>query len=134
MRFIPMFSQLASPLHKLLKKDTTYGWTDEQEQAYRSLKSKMTSPSILKYPDYSRKFILTTDASNGGVGAILSQGEIGKYLPIASASRSLNMAERNYSTTEKELLAIVWGMRYFRPYLQRTKFTVVTDHKPLRGS
>ena len=72
-----------------------------------------------------------TDASNEGAGAILSQGEIGKDHPIAFASRSLNYAERNYSNTEKELLAIVWGVRYFRPYLYGTKFTIVTDHKPL---
>ena len=74
---------------------------------------------------------MTTDASGEGVGAVLSQGEIGKDFPIAFASRSLNKAERNYSTTEKELLAIVWGVRYFRPYLYGTKFTIVTDHKPL---
>ena len=65
------------------------------------------------------------------MGAFLSQGEIGKDYPIAFASRSLNKAERNYSTTEKELLAIVWGVCYFRPYLYGTKFTIVTDHKPL---
>ena len=85
----------------------------------------------MRYPDYSREFILTTDASNEGVGAVLSQGEIGKELPIAFASRSLNKAGRNYSTAEKEILAIVWEVRYFRPYLYGTKFTVVTDHKPL---
>jgi hypothetical protein len=65
------------------------------------------------------------------VGAVLSQGEIGKDLPCAFASRSLNKAERNYSTTEKELLAIVWSVRYFRPYLCGTKFTILMDHKPL---
>jgi hypothetical protein len=63
--------------------------------------------------------------------AVLSQGEIGKDLPVAFASRSLNRAEKNYSVMERELLAIVWGVRYFRPYLYGTKFTVVTDHKPL---
>jgi len=74
---------------------------------------------------------LTTDARNEGVGAVLSQGEIGKDFLVAFASRSLNKAERNYSTTEKEFLAIVWGVRYFRPYLYGTIFTIVTDHKPL---
>jgi hypothetical protein len=130
-RFIPRFSTIASPLHKLLKKDVTYEWTEAQEHAFRSLQSRLVSPPILRYPDYTRKFILTTDASNEGVGAVLSQGEIGKDFPIAFASRSLNKAEKNYSTTEKELLAIVWGVRYFRPYLYGTKFTIVTDHKPL---
>ena len=130
-RFIPRFSTIAAPLHKLLKKGAKYEWTDAQEQAFRGLQSRLISPPILRYPDYSRKFILTTDASGEGVGAVLSQGEIGKDFPIAFASRSLNKAERNYSTTEKELLAIVWGVRYFRPYLYGTKFTIVTDHKPL---
>lgn len=130
-RFIPRFSTLASPLHRLLKKDAKYEWTDKQEQAFQGLKGRLISPPILRYPDFSRKFVLTTDASGEGVGAVLFQGEIGKDLPIAFASRSLNKAERKYSATEKELLPIVWGVRYFRPYLYGTKFTVVTDHKPL---
>jgi len=77
-RRIPIFSQLASPLHKIFKKDTRYEWTDKPEQAFRSLKSKIISPSILRYPDCSRKFILATDTSNGGVRAVLCQGVIGK--------------------------------------------------------
>ena len=85
----------------------------------------------MRYPEYTRKFILTTDASNEGVRAVLSQGEIGKDFPIAFASRTLNKTEKNYSTTGRELLAIVCGVRYFRPYLYGTKFTVVTDHKPI---
>ena len=85
----------------------------------------------MRYPDYSLIIILTTDASNEGAGVDLSEGKIGKDLPIASASRCLNRAEKNYSTTERELLVIVWGLRYFRPYLHGTKFTIVTDHKPL---
>jgi hypothetical protein len=91
----------------------------------------MTPSPILKYPDFTQRFILTTDASGEGLGAVLSQGAIGKDLPVAFASRTLNRAEKKYSTTEKELLAIVWGMRYFRPYLYGRKLTVVTDHKTL---
>jgi hypothetical protein len=65
---------------------------------------------------------LSKDASNKGIGAVLAQGQLGKELPISYASRSLNMAERNYSTSEKELLVIVWGTKHFRPYLYGKKF------------
>jgi hypothetical protein len=130
-RFVQNFSHLAAPLHRLLKKDVAYEWTSEHEQAFQTLKGKLITPPILKYPDFDQPFILTTDASGEGLGAVLSQGEITKDRPVAFASRTLNQAEKNYSVTEKELLAIVWGMRYFRPYLYGRKFTVVTDHKPL---
>jgi len=116
-KFIPQFSKLAAPLQKLLKKDAKYVWEESQEIAFRTLKQKLISQPILQYPDFSREFILTTDASNDGAGAVLSQGKIGKDLPIAYASRSFNKAERNYSTVEKELAAIVWGIKHFRPYL-----------------
>jgi transposase InsO family protein len=130
-RFVPNFSHIAAPLHRLLKKDAVYEWTVENEQAFQILKGKLMSAPILKYPDFAQPFILTTDASEEGLGAVLSQGEISRDLPVAFASRTLSKAERSYSTTEKELLAVVWGMRYFRPYLYGKTFKVVTDHKPL---
>jgi hypothetical protein len=95
------------------------------------LKEILTSKPILQYPEFSKEFILTTDASNEGIGAILSQGQIGKDFPIAYSSRNVNKAERNYTTSEKELLAIVWGIKHFRPYLYGRKFKIVSDHKPL---
>ena len=70
---------------------------------------------VLQYPDFTKPFVLTTDASGFAVGAILSQGKIGQGKPIAFASRTLNQAEQNYSTIEKELTATVWACRYFRP-------------------
>jgi hypothetical protein len=75
--------------------------------------------------------MLTTDASNYGAGAVLSRGEVGKHLPVAFASLSFNKSEKNYSTVENELAAIVWGIKHFRPYLHGRKFKVVSDHKPL---
>jgi hypothetical protein len=75
--------------------------------------------------------VLTTDASNEGAGAVLSQGPIGKDLPVAYASRKFNRAKQNYSTVERELAAIVWGIKHFRPYLYGRKFKIVSDHKPL---
>ena len=87
---------------------------------------------ILSYPDFTKPFILTCDASNFAISAILFQGEIGKDRPIAFGSRTLNKAELNYSTTEKECLAIVFGTKLFRPYVYGRTFTIVTDHKPLQ--
>ena len=130
-RFVPNFSHIASPLHKLLKKDTAYEWTAEHEQAFETLKGNLISPPVLKYPDYSQRFKLSTDASWQGLGAGLSQGEIGKDRPVAFASRKLNRAEKYYITTEKEFIAIVWDVRYFRQYVYGTTFTVVTDYKLL---
>ena len=75
--------------------------------------------------------MLTTDASNDAIGTIFSQGPVGKDLPIAYASRTLNNTKRNYPTIEKELLATVWGCKNFRQYLYGRKSTVVTDHRPL---
>jgi hypothetical protein len=130
-RFVPQFSTIAAPLHKLLKKDVNYVWGEAQEIAFLTLKRKLMSEPILQYPDFSKEFILTTDASSDGAGAILSQGPIGADLPIAYASRKFNKAEKNYSTVEKELAAIVWGVKYYRPYLLGRKFKIVSDHKPL---
>jgi hypothetical protein len=85
----------------------------------------------LQFPNYSREFIVTTDASQNAIGAVLSQGTIGKDLPIAYASRTLNSAEKNYSTIERELLAIVYGVQHFRLYIYGKKFKILTDHKHL---
>jgi hypothetical protein len=81
------------------------------------LKFKLTNTPLLQYPAFSKPFILTTDASGYAIDAILSQGKLGQYKPIAYASRTLNEAELKYATEEKELLAIVWACRHFRPYL-----------------
>jgi len=130
-RLIPNCSRIASSLYKLLKKDTKFEWTEAQENAFQHLKSKLTRQPILQYPDFLKEFVLTTDASNRGVGAMLSQGPIGKDLAVAYASSSLNRMETHYTTSEKELLAIVWATKYFRPYLYGRKFQIFSDHKPL---
>jgi len=130
-RFVPNCSWIASPLYKLLKKDAKFVWTEAQENAFQRLKSKLINRPILQYPDFSKEFILTTDASNSGLGAVLSQGPVGHNLPVAYASRSLNNIETHYTTSEKELLAIVWATKYFRPYLYGRRFKIFSDHKPL---
>lgn len=107
------------------------GASSQQEHAFQKVKSRLTTQPILQCPDFTRKFILNTDASNDGLGAVLSQSEVGKDLPVAYASRSLNKAETLYTTSEKELLAIIWAVKYFRLYSYGRKFKIATDHKPL---
>jgi hypothetical protein len=131
-RFVPHFSTIAAPLHKLLKKIAKFEWSEEQENAFCRLKQKLMSKPILQYPNFAEEFILTTDASNFGAGAVLSQGEIGKDLPIAYASRSFSKSEQSYSVVEKELAAVVWGVKYYRPFLLGRKFKIISDHKPLK--
>lgn len=130
-KFIPDFAKIAKPLTLLLKKDTPFVWSNIHQKSFNKFKEILTTEPLLKYPDFSKQFILTTDASNYAIGSVLSQGPIGSDPPIAFASRTLNNAEQNYSTTEKELLAIIWSVKHFRPYLFGRKFTIVTDHKPL---
>jgi len=130
-RFIPSFSKLVKPLTNLLKNDTRFEWTSAQEESFEILKQKLCEEPVLQYPDFSKPFILTTDASGIAVGGILSQGEINKDRPIAYASRTLTDNEIKYDTYEKEALAIIYCVKHFRPYLYGRKFTLVTDHKPL---
>jgi len=85
-RFIPNFSNIAKPLTELLKKNVPYTWNDKTERASVTLKLLTTEP-LLQYPDFTRPFVLTTDASNEAIGAVLSQGPVGKDLPIAYASQ-----------------------------------------------
>lgn len=131
-KFIPDFAKTTKPLTNCLKKRVGITINSEYINCFEKCKKLLTNDPILQYPDFSRDFNLTTDASNFAIGAVLSQGPIGSDKPIAYASRTLNESETNYSTIEKELLAIVWATKYFRPYLFGRKFKVITDHKPLQ--
>ena len=130
-RFIKNFAEITKCLNDQTKKGKVFEWTTECQQSFESLKKKLVNSPILQYPDFDKPFILTTDASNYALGAILSQGEIGKDLPISYASKTLGKHDLNKPVIEKELLAIYWGIEFFRPYLVGRKFIVVTDHRPL---
>lgn len=132
-KFIPDFAHITKPMTQCLKKGSKINPQDHDYiECFEKCKTLLTNDPILQYPDFSKDFILTTDASNLALGAVLSQGNIGSDKPIAYASRTLNSSELNYSTIEKELLAIVWATKYFRPYLYGRKFKIVTDHRPLQ--
>ncbi|CAK1604464.1 unnamed protein product [Parnassius mnemosyne] len=131
-KFIPDFARITKPLTQCLKKGRKITLDTDYINCFEKCKTLLTKDPILQYPDFNKEFILTTDASNVAIGAILSQGPIGSDKPVCYASRTLNESEVNYSTIEKELLAVVWATKYFRPYLFGRTFKILTDHKPLQ--
>lgn len=130
-KFINNFANIARPLNNLLKKDINFEWNDNCQQAFNALKTHLLSPTILKYPDFTKQFIVTTDASDIACGAILSQDYEGKDLPIEYASKTFTKGEKSKSIIEKELTAIHWAINHFKPYLYGRKFVIKTDHRPL---
>lgn len=131
-RFIPGFSDLAEPLTRLLRKSEPWSWNEEQQKSFEELRKCLVSPPILSCPDFSKPFVIETDASNVGLGAVLRQEIDGSQRVVAYASRTLNRAERNLSTTHKELLGILFGVEKYRPYVEGAHFTVITDHSALQ--
>ncbi|CAB4420776.1 unnamed protein product [Rhizophagus irregularis] len=133
-KFIKNYSKIAKPITKLIKKDEEFRWGQEQQNAFKILKEKLTQKPILAHPDFEKEFILLTDASAEGLGAILSKkNDEGKEVVISYASKSNNNTEANYPITDLECLAIVWGIRYFHKFLIGRKFKVITDHAALKG-
>ncbi len=107
-------------------------WSPETETAFQRIKSALTEEPILRAPDFSCPFLLQTDASETGLGAVLSQVQEGEEHPILFISRKLTPAEKNYATVEKEALAIKWAVLELRYHLLGRKFTLLTDHAPLQ--
>lgn len=132
--FLKNKSEVLEPLHQLLQKNTVWHWTPKHEKAYKAAKDMLTSDITLAHFDEKLPVLLTCDGSPYGVGAVLSHiSPSGKEVPIAYHSRSLTKAERNYSQTDREALAIISGVKKFNQYLQGRKFKIVTDHEPLLG-
>ncbi|GFV85105.1 retrovirus-related Pol polyprotein from transposon 297 [Trichonephila clavipes] len=130
-RFIKGFCYLAEPLQSLLKSGVEFHWGPEEVEAFNSLKKALTSDPVLRMYDERASTEIHTDASGYGIGAVLVQIQNNVEKVIAYASRTLTKAEKNYSTTERECLAIVWATNKFRPYIFGKHFTVVTDHHSL---
>ena len=133
-KFLPNLSSLLHPLHRLLRKDVPWVWGKSQAKAFVNSKKLLLSSNCLTHFDISRELTLACDASNYGLGAVLSHKmSDGTDRPIAYASRTLSPAERNYSQLEKEGLACVFGVKKFHDYVFGRHFELVTDHKPLLG-
>ena len=130
-RFIPNFSTTAACLFELTKDKVVYTWSKEADEAFKMLKEQLVKAPILIYPNFKNGFSIYTDASGLGIGAVLTQVVERKIYPVAYASRQLNSSERNYSTSEREMLAIVWAAKHFQSYIYGRHIKFFTDHKPL---
>lgn len=121
-------------MNELLEKDTIFEWTKERNQSFNDLKTKFTEAPISAYPseDTMDQFILDTDASNFGIGGVLSQIQDGQEKVIGYYSKSLNKAERSYCVTRRELLALLRCIQHFKCYLYGRPFKLRTDHGSLR--
>eukprot|EP00741_Cyanophora_paradoxa_P015154 tig00020849_g14625.t1 len=135
-RFVENFSKVVYAMQRLLLKDAVWSWPEggAADRAFKELKELLGRDIILRFPDFSKPFILQTDASTYAIGAILSQTDKdGVERPLAFISRTLLPAEMNYSATELECLAVVWAIKYWRHYLLGgPQFLVRTDHHALQ--
>ncbi|XP_070075715.1 uncharacterized protein [Drosophila takahashii] len=131
-RFVPDFAKIVKPLNDLLRKGSKWEWTQEHQMSFEEVKARLVADPVLACPDFNKTFTLQTDASDYGIGAILTQDTERGEKVISYSSRTLKSAEKNYSTTEKECLAIVWAIRKLKPYLEGYHFKVVTDHMALK--
>ena len=130
-RFVKDFAQIAKPITELTKKDVRWKWSEECEVAYRRLIDEITNAPVLVYPDYSKTFYVTTDASGEGIGAMLSQVHGNRHRPIAFFSRGLVGAESRYHVYEQEGLAIKAALQKFKFYILGYKVVVRTDNQPI---
>nr|GFA67918.1 reverse transcriptase domain-containing protein [Tanacetum cinerariifolium] len=131
-RFIQDFSKIARPMTHLLEKETPFIFSTECIDAFNTLKKKLTEASILVVPDWKLPFELTCDASDYAIGAVLGQRKSNHFQPIHYASKTMTEAQIHYTTTEKEMLAVVYAFEKFRPYLVLSKSIVYTDHSALK--
>ena len=131
--YIPNYASIAAPLTDATKKNAPNKvvWEDQQESAYKALKNCLIRNPVLKLPDMSKDFVLRTDASDVGVGAVLMQDHNGELFPIAYASKKFLNREKHYSVIERECLALVWAILKFSVYLYGKAFVLQTDHQPL---
>ncbi|GJT00910.1 reverse transcriptase domain-containing protein [Tanacetum coccineum] len=131
-RFIKDFSKIFRPMTILLEKNTPFIFSDECIQAFETLKKKLTEAPILIAPDWDLPFELMCDASDFAKGAVLGQRHERHFRPIHYASKIMIEAESHYTTTEKEMLAVVYAFEKFRYYLILNKSIVYTDHSALK--
>jgi hypothetical protein len=130
--FIKDFSKITKPLTHLLQKDVAFDFDEKRLAAFRTFKSALVSAPIIQPPDWSQPFEIICDASDYAIGAVLGQRKEGRVHVVYYASKTLNEAQLNYATTEKELLAVVFSFEKFRSYIVNAKVIVYTDHLAIK--
>ncbi|GJW07654.1 reverse transcriptase domain-containing protein [Tanacetum coccineum] len=131
-RFIQDFSKIARPMTHLLEKETPFVFSDECKQAFNDLRKKLIESPILVVPNWDYDFEIMCDASDFALGAVLGQRKDKHFHPIHYASKTMTGAQLHYTTTEKEMLAVVYALEKFRPYLVLSKTIVYTDHSAIK--
>ena len=132
-KFIPRAATLLEPLNRLLRANSKWQWTQEQQKAFEESKKALVDSAALVHYDPNKEVTVSADSSNYGVGAVIAHVIDGVERPCHFVSRTLSETERRYSQTEKEALALVYALKSFHEYLWGRKFELVTDHKPLLG-
>ena len=131
-RFIKDFSKIAKPPYELLEKDSKFVWGARGQASFEGLKLHLTTAPIVRAPNWQLPFKVMCDANDFAIGAVLGQREDGKPYVVYYARKTLNEAQRDYTTTEKELLAIVYALDKFRAYLVGSIIIIFTDHSALK--
>ena len=131
-RFIKDFSKIAKPLYKLLEKDAKFMWDEDCQRSFEELKAYLTTTPIVRAPNWQLPFEVMCNASDLAIGEVLGQREEGKPYVVYYASKTLNEGQRNYTTIEKELLAMVYALDKFLAYLVRSDIIIFTDHSTLK--
>jgi hypothetical protein len=126
-KFVRNYGIIARPLTNLLKKKKEFVWDTTAMAAFESLKQAMTTTPVLQLPDYTKQFVVETDACDTGIGAVLMQDDH----PLAFLSKPLSVQHQQLSIYEKEFLALLMAVDRWRPYLQRDEFIIRTDHHSL---
>ena len=130
--YVRQFATIAKPIHQLAEKERPFKWTTECELAFQTIKEALCSAPLLAFPTETDPFIIDTDASGVGQGAVLSQLQNGEEKVISYFSRCFSKSERNYCVTRREFLAVVMAVKHFHHYLYGNKFTIRSDHGSLR--
>jgi len=135
-QYIKGFSDITRPMYELTREENgkamPFEWTAIRQKAFKVIKAKLVTAPVVAHPDFNKPFILYTDTSGGGVGAVLHQkGEDGRERIIACISRTYNEHEKKYPITEQECLTVVWGVEKFKQFLSIKPFKIITDHMTL---